>query len=337
MKFEKYKLSVYIVLIITGFVICLFFSIHSAIVLAIMSALILIYDILCKSERKNQTLKLSDEIDNILHGEEKFSLSEYEETEFSILTSEIHKMTIKLREQNSELESDKKFMKESLEDMSHQLRTPLTSVMLLIEMLREPELSRHSRMEYLNELSGLLSRMNMLIDTLLGISRIDAGAVSFKKEIISCRKLIDTAFDTVSVPMELKNITVIKEIEDESILMGDFQYFTEALLNILKNCMEHTSENGIIRIIASENPLFTEIMVADNGEGFNKEELPHIFERFYCSRKSNKSGYGIGLAFAKKIVVAQNGSLTAENSADGGAVFRLRVYKDKEAPQISDS
>lgn len=326
MSFERYKKQIYIIISAVGFAVCLFFSFRAAIVLLVVALIFLIIDFLSRNERRIQTLKLSDEIDRILHGEESFSFTDYEETEFSVLTAEIHKMTIKLREQNSVLEADRQFMKESLENISHQLRTPLTSILLITEMLRVPELSRHDRMEYLSELSGLLSRMNWLIDTLLGLSRIEAGAVKFKEEEISCRELIESACEPVSISMELKNVTVETSISGEPVFKGDRQYFTEALLNILKNCMEHTDDGGVIRIEAADNPIYTGIKITDGGKGFNEDELPHIFERFYRSGKNIKSGYGIGLAFAKRIVTAQNGSLTAENSKEGGAVFDMRIY-----------
>jgi len=330
MKFEKYRTAVHLGITAVGIAVCLMFSFRSAIVLTVVSLLWLITDLICRAERKKSAFMLSDDIDKIMHGEENITFSDYEESEFSVLTAEIHKMTIKLREQNSLLLSDRQFMKESLEDISHQLRTPLTSVLLIMEMLREPELSRQDRMKYLSELSSLISRMNWLIDTLLGLSRIDAGAVTFRKETVSCRELIESACEPVSLSMDLKNITVEIKTDGEPVFTGDRQYFTEALLNILKNCMEHTPDGGTIQIETSENPIYTGIKITDSGDGFSEDELPHIFERFYRSGKSSKSGYGIGLAFARRIVTAQNGSLTAENSKDGGAVFDLRVYKHNE-------
>lgn len=330
MNFEKYRMQLCIVITAVSFGICLFLSFTAAFVLLAVSVFILITDLLCKKERKKQTLKLSEKIDKILHGEDTFSFSDCEETEFGVLTAEIHKMTIRLREQNSALEADRQFMKEALEDISHQLRTPLTSIMLITEILREPELSRHDKMEYLSELAELISRMKWLVETMLGLSRIDAGAVQFKKETVNCRELIKSACEPVSIPMELKNIRVETSINNTPLFCGDSQYFTEALLNILKNCMEHTNEGGVIRIEASENPIYTQIKITDSGKGFDEAELPHIFERFYRSGKNTESGYGIGLAFARRIVTAQNGSLTADNSEDGGAVFDMRIYRAAE-------
>ena len=271
-------------------------------------------------------MKLCDDIDRILRGDSAVSFADYSEGSMSILTAEIHKMTIRLREQNSALITEKNYLKESLEDIAHQLRTPLTSMVIILEMLRNPELSKHERMSSVQELHSLLSRMNWLIETMLGLSRIEAGAVKFQKQEIQCRSLIADSLEPISVQLDLKGIDVVTDIEGEPRFTGDRLYCTEALMNILKNCMEHTPEGGKIKISSKENPIFTQIVVTDSGEGIDEEELPHIFERFYRSGHSSGSGYGIGLAFARKIAISQNGSLQAANSPGGGALFDMRIY-----------
>lgn len=322
----RLRLEIHLALTLIGAVICAFISIPAALILAAVSLLILISDLIFRRKERKKLLSLCDDIDRILKGSDHVSFAEYNEGELSILSAEIQKMTIKLREQNSALNADKNFMKESMEDIAHQLRTPLTSMILLIEMLRDPELSPQLRSGYVKELDSLLTRMNWLIDTLLGLSRIDAGAVKFRRQEISCRELIASALEPISISLELKGIDVDVKIAGEPVFPGDMQYFTEALLNILKNCMEHTPEGGRITINAAATPIYTGITVTDTGNGFSEDDLDHIFERFYRSGEPSKSGYGIGLAFARRIVTSQDGSLQAYNAPGGGACFDMRIY-----------
>ena len=308
---------------LAGAVLCALFSLKSALVTLASSAVIIgLYEY--ASHRKNQRLmRICDDIDRILRGMDSVDFSDYNEGEVSILAAEVHKMTIRLREQNAALSDEKKFLKESLEDIAHQLRTPLTSMMLIIET---PDTGSY-RQERTQELYMLLSRMNWLIDTMLGLSRIDAGVVLFRRVSLDCRSLIEEAMAPLLISMDIKGIEAEVKTEGNPSLVGDSHYLAEALVNILKNCIEHTPEGGKITITAQENPIYTGIVIEDSGKGFSQEELPHLFERFYRSGNCGKDGYGIGLAFARRIVCSLGGSLRAENSPDGGALFDLRIYK----------
>lgn len=312
-----------------GIAICAFFSVKSAVVMLIVTAIIIGLYEYSSHAKKRRIMSLCDDIDRILKGADFVDFSDYTEGEVSLLACEIHKMTIRLREQNSALANEKQFLKESLEDIAHQLRTPLTSMMLLIDTLDNPHISENHRIEYTRELYMLLSGMKWLIDTMLGISRLDAGVVTFRRKQISCRSLIDSALAPLLITLDIKGIETDIQIENEPTLTGDEHYLTEALVNILKNCIEHTPEGGTITIKASENPIYTGIIIKDSGEGFSDEDMPHIFERFYRSGNPSKSGYGIGLAFARKIVCSLGGSLQAENAKEGGALFDLRIYKSE--------
>lgn len=310
-----------------GFVICLFFSIPAAVVLLGISVCMLLIQGICLSKHQKKISKLCDEIDEILRGADRVSFDAFQEGELGILAAEIHKMTIRLREQNSALRQDKQFMKEALEDMSHQLRTPLTTMLLILGMMRDPDLTKQQQTEYVQELCGLLSGMQWKLETLLNLSRLEAGAVTFRTETIYMSELIRSALEPLSISIELKNITVNTEIEGNPIFQGDRQYCTEAVVNILKNCMEHTPNGGTISVRAYENSIFTGMIIADTGNGIDKKDLPHIFERFYRSSEFAKNGYGIGLAFAHKIIASQNGSLQVQNAVPHGAEFDLRIYK----------
>ena len=318
---------VHLLLTAGGAGLCAMFSIPCALILCCVSVVLLIVHLLVYSRHAKQIAALCDEIDRLLHGADQIALDSFQEGELSILATEIRKLTIRLREQNANLIAEKQFLKESLEDISHQLRTPLTSMMLILTLLRQPDRTREQQAESLRELLTLLTRMQWLIETLLSLSRLEAGAVTFRMEQIDCRRLLHDAPDPISISLELKGIAVSCEYEGTPTLSGDLAYCTEALENILKNCMEHTPEGGKITVRASENNIYTRIVIADSGSGIDEKDLPHIFERFYRSEHFTKSGYGIGLAFAHRIIVSQNGAVQVRNVHSGGAEFDIRFYK----------
>jgi len=280
-----------------------------------------------QKRRNSELLRLCDRIDEILHEKGTVRFEEFQEGELSILASEIYKMTVRLREQNLQLRKDRQFMKESLEDLSHQLRTPLTSMLILVSTLRKSELSDHDRTQKIQELLKLLTQMQWQIETLLKLSRLEAGAVQFRISTFPVSELIRSALDPIAISLELKNINIIINIQNQPELSGDQPYLTEAVLNILKNCMEHTPESGTIRIQASENAVCTTILISDSGTGISEEAIPHIFDRFYRGTERSGNGFGIGLAFARKIITSQNGSLQVRNIQPHGAEFEIRIYK----------
>ena len=306
---------------------CLFFSVPCAMTAIASSAVFFVFYELVFSQRRDKVMKLCDDIDRILRSDDMISFDEYKEGELSVLSAEIHKLTIRLREQNAALLTEKQFAKEALEDISHQLRTPLTSVMMILGLMRSSELTERERMEYLRDLYELLARMKWLIETMLSLSRIEADAVTFAKENVSCRELICHSADTVSVTAELKGVELRTIIDGEPVFVGDMHYTSEAIVNLLKNAIEHTPEGGTVTVKAKGSNIAAEITITDTGIGIPEAELPHIFERFYRSSEYTKSGFGIGLAFAKKVINAQDGSLRAENVKPGGARFTLHFYK----------
>lgn len=270
---------------------------------------------------------LAGTIDDILHGEDPALLREVSEGELSILESEVNKMLIRLREQNLKLSHDKQYLADSLADLSHQLKTPLTSMNLLVTMREGESTSEEKRREYDGKIRGLLQKMQWLIDVLLKISKLDADAVVFEKNCYPLRELVQKAAAPVEIAMELKEITFETELPEEASFSGDLKWTAEAVENIVKNCMEHTPRGGRIRVIGRENAVFSELVVEDNGEGITEEDLSHLFERFYKGKNSSEEGVGIGLALAHMIVTKQRGTLKAENAAAGGARFIIRFYK----------
>lgn len=271
---------------------------------------------------------LAADIDLILHKERKIELEQYQEGEIAILANEIQKVLSRLMEQSDSLHKEKVYLSDSLADISHQLKTPLTSLQLLMLRLsreqKEEERSRLSR-----EGAMLLDRVDWLVGSLLKIAKIDAKTAVFAKEYVDTKTLIQQALNPLGIPLELREQTVrIRQEGDISPgFTGDISWSTEALGNILKNCMEHTPRGGTIWILAKENHLYTEITVEDNGNGIAPEDLPHLFERFYKGKDSADNSVGIGLSLARMIIKEQNGTLKAENRREGGARFQIRFYK----------
>ncbi|MGO5115799.1 sensor histidine kinase [Candidatus Avoscillospira sp. LCP25S3_F1] len=281
--------------------------------------------LLSTRSRYRRIAALSADLDRVLHGQDGVDLDRYEEGELAILQSEIRKMIIRLREQQQNLQQDKVYLADSIADISHQLRTPLTTINLLVSFLSEPDCSTERRLKLARELCGLLSRIDWLITALLKLSKLDAGTVRFRRETLPMAKLLHQAAEPLLVPMELRDQTVT--VKADGTFEGDIAWTQEALANVLKNCMEHTPSGGVISVTATETALYREIRIADTGCGIDPVDLPHIFERFYKGKDADDKSFGIGLALARRIITNQNGTIKAENRPEGGALFTIRFYQ----------
>lgn len=276
--------------------------------------------------RYKSIAQISDQINLVLHNADHLYIGESDEGELSILQSEITKMTLRIREQNDALKKEKEHLADSLADIAHQLRTPLTSVNLILSLL-ENNPDENERKALIRETEELLVRMDWLITSLLKLSRLDAGIVVFQSEQIDVSTLICAALRPFLIPMELHNIDLEIDVPKGVIIQGDSGWLSEAIQNILKNSMESAGENGKIEIVCRSNPLFTEIAIHDSGVGFEKEDVPCLFDRFYRGKNQNATGYGIGLALCKMIITRQGGTVTAKNHPQGGAIFAIRFPK----------
>lgn len=305
-----------------GFVI----NVYAGILSIISSAVFGIVFFMFTKSRYKSIAKISDEIDLVLHNDDHLYITESNEGELSILQSEIRKMTLRIREQNDALKKEKEHLADSLADIAHQLRTPLTSVNLILSLLEnsndENELKKFKR-----EAEELLLQMDWLITSLLKISRLDAGIVVFKSEEIDVNKLISTALRPFLISIELHNIDLQIHVEKGIVIHGDSGWLSEALQNIFKNCIESVGDNGRFQITCENNQLFTEIVIHDSGDGFKKEDLPYLFKRFYRGKNTDATGYGIGLALCRMIITRQGGTITAKNHMQGGAVFSIHFPK----------
>ena len=324
-KEVRKTLILQLVVVIVGCIAAFSVDDRAGIVVAIISAFLILIHYISTYKRYNRISDLATDINKLLHGDNAISLENYSEGELGILHSEIYKMTIRLREQQQKLLNDKVYLADSIADISHQIRTPLTSINLLVQFLSEPNLTDDRRQQLTHELYGLLSRIEWLITTLLKISKLDAGTVQFKEENVSMATLINKSCAPLLVPIELRGQELA--IKAEGDFIGDLSWTCEAIGNIVKNCMEHTPEGGKIEIEASENALYTEIVIKDNGTGIAKEDMPHIFERFYKGKDSDDKSFGVGLALARMIITSQKGTVKAENRKPTGAMFSIRFYK----------
>lgn len=276
--------------------------------------------------RYQSIAKISEQIDMVLHDTDYLFINESEEGELSILQSEVTKMTLRIREQNAALKKEKENLADSLADIAHQLRTPLTSINLILSLL-ENDPGEKERKELLRETEELLLRMEWLITSLLKLSRLDAGIVVFQMSRVDVGTLLHTALRPLLIPMELHEIDLQVSAPEGVMIQGDMDWLSEAFQNVLKNCMESAGDKGKIEIVCKDTVLFTEIRIHDSGAGFKENELSCLFERFYRGKNSRAAGYGIGLALCKTIITRQGGTINAENHPQGGAVFIIRFPK----------
>lgn len=278
-----------------------------------------------KKEQNKKLDCLNDYMNNILNDDYSLGIRDYEEGNLSILKNYIYKMTIKLKEQTDLAVSQKKGLENILSDISHQIKTPLTSMYVINDILESDNLTKKEKNEFLNKNRSQLERIERLVVSLLNLSRLENGFIKLKREKIKANKLIEESLESILIPIELKNQSVIFNIDDV-ILNVDLYWTVEAINNIIKNAYEHTPDNGVIKISVEDNPLYTEIIIEDNGSGIPKKDLPHIFERFYTG-SNNKNSIGIGLNMAKKIIELQNGTINVSSEVNKYTLFNIKFYK----------
>lgn len=255
-------------------------------------------------------------------------IEENEEGELSNLKNEIYKITVMLKEQAEQLEKDKIYLSDSISDISHQIRTPITSISVMLDILKEnTQLPQEKKEEFLYEVSRQIEWINWLVISLLKLSKLDSGTVELKKEKVLVKNLILETIHDLTIPLEIKNQKININGKEEVSFKGDFKCSKEAIINIIKNCMEHTEEGKTIEINFLENVLFTQINIIDSGEGIDKEDLPNIFKRFYKGKNANKNSFGIGLALAKSIIKNQGGDLSVKSKKGEGSNFCIKFYK----------
>ncbi len=293
----------------------------------ICTGILLIF--ICYQKQRNRKIQeLVDYIRKIEHGIYRIEIEENEEGELSRLQNELYKITVMLRESSELAGQQKKALADSVSDISHQLKTPLTSCLVLLDNLSESEnMTEETRRRFLSEITGQLTSVSWLVQVLLKLSRLDAGVVELKEEELSVSALIRGAVEKVGLLAEWKQIDIQVMGEEEPCIKGDRHWLEEALVNLIKNAIEHSPEDSEIRIQVEDNQVYTCIHVRDFGSGISYEDQKHIFERFYRSADAGEDSVGIGLALAQEIIKRQNGYLTVESEPGQGTTFYMKFLK----------
>ena len=274
-----------------------------------------IYLFCLERTRKKEIEKIDQYLFSLLSHDIEVDLKDFQSGDLASLQNDLMKVTSRLKNALETSKKDKVELSKTLADISHQLKTPLTSLLIL-----------KTRQEFLKKQEQIILHMKSLIVTLLKVSQIESGMIELKKEILSINDLVSYALEQVDLLLVAKNITVKKEISKNLKIIGDFNWLGEALLNIIKNACEHSKENGIIEITARDNPMYTEILITDHGEGISKKDLKHIFERFYKS-SSDKESIGIGLNLTKSILSRSNATISCKSEVGKYTTFIIHFYK----------
>lgn len=301
-------------------------SLASALVFAVLILVFMIFT----AKRYRRLAELSEDLDRLMNGDTTVQLAKYTEGELSILKNRIEKLVLRMRSQSDSLKKDKLLLADSIADISHQIKTPLTSINLLSTALAkqagytDTDAENDEMRKTLADMHSQINRMGRLVSALLKLARFDADAVEMTIRSVTLEEIISSAAEPLEIMFELKGQTL--EVCAEGNVCCDALWTSEAVMNVLKNCSESMGE-GVLRVHAAENPLYSEIIILDSGCGIDEDDIPHLFERFYRGKNASKEGVGIGLALARSIIVKQNGTIKAENAQGGGARFTIRFYK----------
>ena len=297
------------------------------ILLITTSVSLLIVFILYERKQDKEIDKITKYLEAINDKNYTLKIDENSEEELSILKNELYKVTVMLRENASNTLKDKINLKRALEDISHQLKTPLTSILIILDnLIDNPEMDYLTRVEFLHDLKRETTRIQSLIQSILKLSKFDSNTVQFIKQDIYLKQRVDEAIKNTGSLADLKNIKINVEGNKKIKLNCDLLWQIEAITNILKNCIEHSKENTQIDIKYNNNSVYSYITITDYGEGISKEDLPHIFERFYRGKNSSNESIGIGLSLSKTIIESNNGIVSVESNSDK-TTFIIKYFK----------
>lgn len=296
-------------------------------IIFIGSIILLLIFILYERNQDKEIDEITKYLEAINNKNYTLKIDENSEEELSILKNELYKVTVMLRENASNSLKDKINLKTALEDISHQLKTPLTSILIILDnLIDNPEMDYQTRVEFLHDLKRESIRIQSLIQSILKLSKFDSNTVQFIKQDIYLKQIVEEAIKNTESLADLKNIKINVEGNKKIKLNCDLLWQTEAVTNILKNCIEHSSENTQIDIKYNNNSVYSYITITDYGEGISKEDIPHIFERFYRGKNSANESIGIGLSLSKTIIESNNGIITVESN-NNKTTFTIKYFK----------
>ena len=297
-------------------------------IIVLFSILWMTIIVLYLRKRDKKIKQITNYINQIKNKKYDLNIEENTEDELSNLKNELYKITIMLKEESEISKKDKENLKMSVEDISHQLKTPLTSITIMLDNLKDnPNMEEKTKQKFIFEISKQVEWINWLVISMLKLSKLDANVVLFYDEKINLNKFIGEIIKNLEIPIEVKNQKIIIDGNENVSFIGDYKWQQEAITNIIKNCIEHNANNGTIYINYEENSLFTKITIRDEGEGISKEDLKHIFERFYKGKNSSENSVGIGLALAKNIIEKNNGMINCKSELDKGTEFVIKYMK----------
>lgn len=291
----------------------------------IILALIIVLNYINKENRKIDGItKLINDINNKVY---KIGILDEEEDNLSNLRNEIYKTSIVLKLDAEESKNVKESVLRSVADISHQLKTPLSSISIMLDnIIENPKMSFDKRNEYLKKSQNQIMVINNLIVNLLKVSKMDAGVIRFKSESINVKEVLDNIKELLIVNLELKNINLNISCKNSINIVGDCTWEMEALKNIIKNAIDASSNESDIDINVKENNFYVLVTIKDYGKGMTKEEQKHIFERFYKLNEDSNS-FGIGLNLAKMIIENDNGIISVESKINEGTSFTIKYMK----------
>lgn len=305
-------------------------------IIGVMSVLFIICFCMYLRRRKKDIFELQDYMDKISRGNYELEINDNSEDELSSLKNSLYKIMVYMKEQADSARIKKVMLAQSVSDISHQLKTPLTSTQVLLDNLNDnPDMDYSTRKKFIYEALNQVNGMSWMIVSMLKLSRIDAGVVEFNNENISINKIIEEAVGNLKVIAEIKNVNIEKNIDNRNedelnksdiYINGDYNWNREALQNIIKNAIEHSRHKGTVKINITDNDVYTAVYITNRGDKLSDQRQKQIFERYYSEAKYEDNSMGIGLPLAKAVIEKQGGYISVE-SDDEETVFIVKYIK----------
>lgn len=292
-----------------------------------VSVAVSLWQFLSYRKREKDTAELISYLMRVQDRLELPEMSRCSEGQFGILQSEIYKLVALLQEQYSNEKKQKKYLADMLSDISHQIKTPMTAITIMNDLLKTPGLSEKQRLTYADKIDSQTERIRWLVQNLLTMSRLEADMLELRAEELSAEDLLVEVLNPLYVMAEAKQVELSVEIPEGIRFSCDRKWTAEALSNIVKNCIEHTDKGGEVSVTVRQSNFSTDFAIKDTGEGIAKEHLPYIFDRFYRAPGASSESVGIGLSMAKQLIMRQNGTIEVKSELGVGTEFTVRLYR----------
>ena len=300
--------------------------ISNAIIIIVYAAVLLIFFLIYNKIVNNKITEITKYVEEINRKNYKLDILSNKENSLSLLQNEIYKTMVMLKEAADNSLNDKKQLKDSLSDISHQLKTPLTSIGIMLDnIIDDPMMEESVREDFILDIKREINNINFLVQNILKLSKFDANTITFSEEYISVQKIIDESVKNVLPLTDLKDVKIAVKCDKSLKIKGDLKWEIEALTNVVKNCVEHANEQSTVSITATDNRILAIISIKNAGNTIPKEEISHIFERFYKGKNSSKDSVGIGLALSKTIVERDGGTISVE-SKNNETEFKIKYF-----------